>query len=273
MAGLTTRADMLSSIVPQAANQSLVSSMQESQTMQMQDQLSKLAPQATRQESQSAASTAAANQGQVALTAQKQNQQQAETAGKNSLATLSQQVTAGTVKSQLVLSGKSQELSNQLSQLSINANNLLVQQQTQFEKDQAGNVVWKERQLADWQALNAKDQNDFNQAQQAATNASKRKIQIMQAASDQLKMSIEQGYIGDKQIKDDLLRQKLVTDKQAVDLQIAREQARAANRNMIWTAAGTVVGGVGGTIAGGPTGGMAGAAVLGGIGSVLNNLG
>ena len=282
---LTTRADLLNSIVPPPANQDLAKSMQESQTMQMQDQLSKLSPQATQAQGQSAANATTANQGQIALTAQKQGQQIAGAQGQNVLTTLQQQTTAQNVKSQIALSQTTQQLSNQLSQLSVNANNLLVKDQLAFEKDQSGNVVWKERQLADWTVLNAKTQNQFNEMQLAASSASRRKIQILQAAHDQINQAINTGYIADKQIKDKTLEQQLVLDKQAIDLQIQAEQNRARNRLAMFTSIGGVVGAIGGGVAGGilaaPTvagapvgaaaGAMAGEKLGEGVGSILSS--
>lgn len=189
---------------------------------------------------------------------QQQQIQEGQRAGTEQLANLEQ--------------GASQEnrrQSQMLANIESDLKTKLIDQQMQFDRDQAGNVLFNVRQLTDWAAANARSEQDFKNRMMVMDQASDRKIAVMRRANELLKQTLEKGYLKDKQIMDHKLQQDLVQRKQALELEIRKAEAKAASKRMMSQGIGTIVGmGVGGVLGGG-IGAMAGGSLGGGVGSMV----
>jgi len=145
-----------------------------------------------------------------------------------------------------------------------------------FESDELGRKFTNERQMMDYTVSNAKTEQEFTLRTQKMQQIHRRKIAVLEHASQQLLETINRGWLSDQQKLDQDSREKLVQMKIKMDKQIQREKARSANNMLMAEGAGMIIGGIAGGIAGsalGPagtvTGASAGATAGGGAGKLI----
>lgn len=183
-----------------------------------------------------------ADQGKIALAGQANESQQL---GQVQQQGLQAQSTAGNESNANLQLGASQESRRQaelLNHIDQGLKNKLVDEQMQFDRDQAGNVLFNTRQLMDWSAANARTEQDFKNKEQIIQQASDRKIAVMKQAYNLLTQTINQGYLKNKQILDENLKKSLLERQNAIKLQIQAEENKAASKRGMAAGIGTVVG-------------------------------
>lgn len=196
------------------------------------------------------------NKNQVAAGGAQMTAEQGKTAGTSAqtLATQQSQVRGMQVEEQQrtgiqhlsdMQSGASELERNQQMKLSSYDHSMktkLIDEQMQLGRDKAGQTLFNTRQLADWNALNARSQQDYNNRAQIINQAQQRQIAVMQRASDMMKQAVEQGYVANKQQLDEATKKDILQRKQAVDIMISQSQARAANTLAMGQGIGALVG-------------------------------
>lgn len=211
-----------------------------------------------------------ADQGKTALQGQANTTQQM---GQLQGQAIQNQATQGSAQNADLEQGASQEARRQaqlLNSIDTNLKGKLVDEQMQFDKDQAGNVLFNTRQLTDYAAVNARSEQDFRDKEQIIQQASDRKIAVMKRANDMLQQTLSEGYLKNKQILDNKLKQDIIERQHAIQLQIQAEENKAASRRMMGAGIGTIVGlGVGAAIS--PAAAPLGSSIGGAIGSALSN--
>jgi hypothetical protein len=163
------------------------------------------------------------------------------------------------------------QLGQQLSRLDMRLKNELLDKQLEFRTSQAGQALLNESQLQDFAILKAKDDIELNKYQQLASEATQKKMYMLQVANDKLKQVLNQGYLREGQELTQAMKRDITAQQVALEQKIQRERNAAANRQSMWQVGGMIVGGAIGAVAGGPAGAMAGASVGGGLGSVAGS--
>lgn len=153
-----------------------------------------------------------------------------------------------------------ERLQQQLAALDISLKQRIFDQNMQFQKDELGRTMFNEQQLADWAITKAQNREELLKYELEAQQTSARRIQLLTTAHAALKQELAQAFSAGEQELDQAHKQELTELVRRVEEKIKAEQAAAANRASIWTAAGTVVG----AVAGGIIGAVAGM----GVGSV-----
>lgn len=143
--------------------------------------------------------------------------------------------------------------------------------QIQFEKDENGRTKFNTIQLADYARLKAENDEQYKNYAQQATQASSRRLQAMDNAYRVLTQQLEQKYKLAEQKKDQDSMRQIIATKQAMEEKIAKEKAKAANTNAMFSTAGTVIGGVIGAVGGGTQGAGVGMAAGGAAGGLAGN--
>ena len=250
----------LATAIPMA-NQQIASGMQQARETQLQAAIGGLTPEQAAQPrlAQAVGAQQAAAAAQIQTQAQQKIQQQAITAGQ-------QAITNEKIKKQQELFTRSQALSqkgryleNELARISQSAKDKLLDQQLSFKRDELGRTVWNERQLADYKIATAKDDEDFRNYQQEATNLSERRMKMLLIAQKKLEQILEQGYLSTNQKLDQASRLKIAENLAELKRKQAREAARQANTMAMWSGGGAILGAAAGALV--PGGGAIGAAV------------
>lgn len=257
----------LAAAIPMA-NQQIASGMQQARETQLQQSIGQMTPEqaATPRLAQSMGAQQAAQASAIQLGAQQKTQQSAVVAGQQAIVQDKIQKQQELFTRSQALSQKNRYLENELARISQSAKDKLLDQQLSFKRDELGRTVWNERQLADYKIATAKDEEDFRNYQQEASNLSERRMKMLQMAQRKLEQVLEQGYISTNQKLDQASRLKIVETVAALKRKQARESARQSSNMGMWSGAGTVIG----TIAGipfGPAGMMAGAQIGQGVGT------
>lgn len=266
------------------ANRQLAQRQQAARDLQLQQAIQK-AP-TTAPIAQSAQQTGAA-MAQAAGQQQLQNVQQGvEQQGQIAKLGLQEQQQQGQARLGALALGQKEEAMNneqKFAQISEQAKKEMFDSRKQFAQDEMGRKFTNERQLADYAALKAKNEQDWMDYQQKSTQLYDKKSQVLQAAQAKIAQQLEyenklvnqlQDQLNKKQmtekeravnmkILDDKLKQRQVLRQRAADAQAAldRAAARKANRKAQGQAIGTVVGAViGAVVVGYVTGGTGTAA-------------
>jgi hypothetical protein len=252
----------LAAAIPMA-NQQIASGMQQARETQLQQSIGQMTPEqaATPRLAQSMGAQQAAQASAIQLGAQQKTQQSAVVAGQQAIVQDKIQKQQELFTRSQALSQKNRYLENELARISQSAKDKLLDQQLSFKRDELGRTIWNERQLADYKIATAKDEEDFRNYQQEASNLSERRMKMLQMAQRKLEQVLEQGYISTNQKLDQASRLKIVETVAALKRKQARESARQSSNMAMWAGAGTVVGAVAGAMIAGPGGYAAGAAV------------
>jgi hypothetical protein len=251
----------LAAAIPMA-NQQIASGMQQARETQLQQTIGQMTPEqaATPRLAQSMGAQQAAQASAIQLGAQQKTQQSAVVAGQQAMVQDKIQKQQELFTRSQALSQKNRYLENELARISQSAKDKLLDQQLSFKRDELGRTVWNERQLADYKIATAKDEEDFRNYQQEASNLSERRMKMLTMAQKKLEQILEQGYISNNQKLDQASRLKIVETVAALKRKQARESARQSSNMGMWAGAGTVVGAVAGAMIAGPTAYAAGAA-------------
>lgn len=176
-------------------------------------------------------------------------------------------------QAQMGLKEQAMSDAERLGQISEAAKQEMFDSRLKFQKDEMGRQFLNERQLADYAALRARTNEDWQNYVQRSEQMSKRKELVLQAAQQKLLQQIQFENQEINQIRDQLSR-KGITEREAaakrdilqqkmqLDLQLKtqlaqleaaqkRAQSRAASTKARNTAIGTVVGSVAGAVVGG----------------------
>ena len=252
----------LAAAIPMA-NQQIASGMQQARETQLQQTIGQMTPEqaATPRLAQSMGAQQAAQASAIQLGAQQKTQQSAVVAGQQAIVQDKIQKQQELFTRSQALSQKNRYLENELARISQSAKDKLLDQQLSFKRDELGRTIWNERQLADYKIATAKDEEDFRNYQQEASNLSERRMKMLTMAQRKLEQVLEQGYISTNQKLDQASRLKIVETVAALKRKQARESARQSSNMGMWAGAGTVVGAVAGAMIAGPGGYAAGAAV------------
>jgi hypothetical protein len=253
------------------ANQQIASGMQQARETQLQQTIGQMTPEqaATPRLAQSMGAQQAAQASAIQLGAQQKTQQSAVVAGQQAIVQDKIQKQQELFTRSQALSQKNRYLENELARISQSAKDKLLDQQLSFKRDELGRTVWNERQLADYKIATAKDEEDFRNYQQEASNLSERRMKMLQMAQRKLEQVLEQGYISTNQKLDQASRLKIVETVAALKRKQARESARQSSNMGMWSGAGTIVGaGIGFVASGGnPYGAVVGAQIGQGVGT------
>lgn len=260
----------LAAAIPMA-NQQIASGMQQARETQLQQTIGQMTPEqaATPRLAQSMGAQQAAQAASIQLGAQQKTQQSAVVAGQQAIVQDKIQKQQELFTRSQALSQKNRYLENELARISQSAKDKLLDQQLSFKRDELGRTVWNERQLADYKIATAKDEEDFRNYQQEASNLSERRMKMLQMAQRKLEQVLEQGYISTNQKLDQASRLKIVETVAALKRKQARESARQSSNMGMWSGAGTIVGaGIGFVASGGnPYGAVVGAQIGQGVGT------
>jgi hypothetical protein len=252
----------LAAAIP-VANQQIASGMQQARETQLQQTIGQMTPEqaATPRLAQSMGAQQAAQASAIQLGAQQKTQQSAVVAGQQAMVQDKIQKQQELFTRSQALSQKNRYLENELARISQSAKDKLLDQQLSFKRDELGRTVWNERQLADYKIATAKDEEDFLNYRQEASNLSERRMKMLTMAQRKLEQILEQGYISTNQKLDQASRLKIAENLAELKRKQARESARQSSNMGMWAGAGTVVGAVAGAVIAGPGGYAAGAAV------------
>jgi hypothetical protein len=260
----------LAAAIPMA-NQQIASGMQQARETQLQQTIGQMTPEqaATPRLAQSMGAQQAAQASAIQLGAQQKTQQSAVVAGQQAMVQDKIQKQQELFTRSQALSQKNRYLENELARISQSAKDKLLDQQLSFKRDELGRTVWNERQLADYKIATAKDEEDFRNYQQEASNLSERRMKMLTMAQKKLEQILEQGYISNNQKLDQASRLKIVETVAALKRKQARESARQSSNMGMWSGAGTIVGaGIGFVASGGnPYGAVVGAQIGQGVGT------
>ncbi len=224
----------------------------------------------TKADLQASAGASMAQAGQAALGAAKQQAGVALDQAGNTLQAGQNSASEQAADRRLRLNQSRIALDRHLSQLGLQLDRAAFNDQLRFKRDEAGRAALNNQQLADWAVVSAKSREDFLGKQQAVELAHERRVAMLEEAHKKILQTLQMESQGRIQEMDQATRQKLAQAKAAIEQKLAREKADAANRQAMWTAAGTIVGAAAGAAAtgGSPAGAMAGGAIGGGLGSV-----
>lgn len=257
------------------ANGKLAAGQSAARDMQVQ-QAVKSAPAAApiQQTAQATGTAVAENRGQQLIQNATQQVQQQGQVGQLGLGQQAQEVQGQVAGLQSGARESAMDNVQRLASISEQAKQELYDRQMSFEKDQAGNAVLNERQLADYARINAKSDEDFKNYSQQAQQASQRALIAMEQAYKMVNEDLIQKYAEAEQKKDQE-SMKVIGQMQADSAaRMQRERNRAANNAAAWNAAGTGIGGaVGGAIGQSASGAQAGSGVGGALGSVGSSIG
>lgn len=223
---------------------------------------------------QTAQQTGAAAAGQAGQQAVERAQSQAQQQQQVGQLGLQEQQRAGQARVFGLQQGaKEQAMDNvqKLAQVDEKMKQELYDKQTKFEKDEAGRALFNDRQLADYAKLNSQSDEQFKDSAMKSDQLSKRKLQAMEAAQQVVNQDLNMKYEQAKQKGDNQLMQSIVQQKRDMDKKIMEEKNAAANRQAMWQAGGTIVGGVAGAVFGGPAGAAAGASAGGALGGLAGS--
>lgn len=231
--------------------------------------------------------TAAQDQQDLAARSLDQQSKQAEDAATQTL-----RLERERRKSQKKVTKKEIDTANRLSEIGIYQNNrvlnLSLDQRKQLEKlgrdvqekifnsrmrfaeSEAGRRFTNQRQLADYNVLAAKNDIELNNRLREMEQAHQFKLKALETANNVLTREIDQMSKSKDQARDFEHRKALLQKKRAIEAEIARQQAKAKNTQMIFQGVGTVAGAVAGAyFAGDPyTGAALGASAGGAVGNM-----
>ena len=120
-----------------------------------------------------------------------------------------------------------------------------------FEDDERGRKFSNQRQLADYTIMNAKSEQDFRAKAQSVSQASSRKMELLNAAYTKISKALDRSYKSEQGRLDFENQKKIAELKAAMYEAMQREKSRSANNMAMWRTGGRVVGTVVGLAAAG----------------------
>jgi hypothetical protein len=123
-----------------------------------------------------------------------------------------------------------------LANLSMEAKAQLYDQQINLQKDENGQTLFNAGNLADYQAMFAQNEQQYQNYAQTATNAEQMNLQAMNYAYQQVSQDLTNKYQTAKQAGDNAQAEQLAQQKYAADVSMQQLQARAANNQSMISA-------------------------------------
>lgn len=161
-----------------------------------------------------------------------------------------------------------QENERKLAGLDASVRQELFDNSMQFMKDKAGQSYLNERQLLDWYATKARDENEMAELTQAMQQQYQRKAAMMKAVLAKIQQAEAQAYATDKSAIDKDTQRYIAQAKANARRKASEAANKAKNTQAMIGALSTIGMGVG-AAAGGPLGAMVGGVAGAGIGTVL----
>lgn len=271
----TTRARQLEKLamsLPQE-NQQMAQAQQQARMTQLQEQVRQAGPGLGPRAAQELGAQQAAQAGQIQLGAAQQTQQQQQLLGQEALAERAREQRGAGFAQQIALGEQQREAADRLARIDRTLKSRLLDDQLQFRRDQAGQALLNERQMADWAVSKAQSAEEYASYAQAAQQVYERELQMLETANKKITQVLQQNYIKEGKPLDRQLRMKLAQQKKQLELEIQKKQNKAANNAAMWQAGGTIVGGVAGALlGGGPAGAAVGASLGAGLGQIASGL-
>lgn len=215
----------LSAQIP-VANQQVAQGQQAARDIQLQQAVKQSKPGAainsTAQQA-GAAMQQAAGQQQVDQATQnlKQGAQLQDSALKEQQQVAGQQAFSG----QQGLEQQKQDQVSRFADLSQQAKKELFDDQIQFARDQSGQAILNERQLADYARMKAQSNEDFKDYAQKSDQLTKRKLAMSQAIQQKLEQGMKQTQAELGQIQDQISQGKMSGDQMATARKLASDKA------------------------------------------------
>lgn len=267
---ISTRASQLEKLsmqLPQA-NQQLANQQQAARVAQLQDTISQAPQQVPQQAIGQLAAQQVAQGGQINLQAQAQTQTQQGQLAQSGLKQQQQQVQARQVQQEIQLDYLQQKTADNIASMDNRLKNEILDKELRFRRDNAGQTLFNQRQLADWAVLKSKNQQDYRNYEQFMRQTQSRKLYTMQHAYDVLANTLKNNQTADGKRLDRETKLRIVKAKRDMQAKIQRENNAAANRMAAWQAGGTIVGSAVGSYFG-PAGAVAGGTIGSATGSVI----
>ena len=138
--------------------------------------------------------------------------------------------------------------------LQMNMQQKYVDEVKKFQKDEIGRTVFNTRQLSDWAALKAKNEEEFGNYEQMMLQALEKKNAIMDHSFKVISQHLEQEYLKAEQAKDQAATEQINAIRQDIEKKKLAAKKKAALNSQMWVTGATVVAMVAATVA---TAGMA----------------
>lgn len=250
--------DKLSASFPEA-NQRVAQGMQEARKTQLQETIKQARPSAGPAQAQQLGAQQAAKAGQIQLGAQQQNQQQQTQVGQLGLQQQAREQRQTGFEGQIALTQNQRAAADKLASLDIDLKNKLLDQNLQFKRDQAGQTVMNQHQLADYALANAKSQEEWLEHQQTVSQAYEKEMILLKHSFDVLSQTLQQGHTKEGKKLDFESKKRIANARIAIEQEMTRKSNDAKNKAAMWRTGGKIIGGIGGGVAGFVSGGPAGA--------------
>ena len=159
--------------------------------------------------------------------------------------------------------------------LQMNMQQKYVDEVKKFQKDEIGRTVFNTRQLSDWAAMKAKNEDEYSNYEQMMLQALEKKNAIMDHSFKVISQHLDQEYQKAEQAKDNVMKEQIMDIRNDIAKKAAAAKKKAAQNAMIWQTAGTVLGTVAGMVLAAPTGGLsvaAGASIGAGLGGAAGSV-
>jgi hypothetical protein len=143
-----------------------------------------------------------------------------------------------------------------------------------FQKDELGRTMFNERQLVDWAITKARNEEEFENYQQIASQMLERKRMVFDQAWKVLEQNLVYAYNKAEQEKDFALKAELADMKRRFEEKRQRMAAEAQASGAMWSTIGGIVGAGAGLYLGwgNPAAAAAGAAAGQQLGSGLGQM-
>lgn len=225
-------------MTPTQAGQQASDTQLQSATQQMGQ--STLPPQ--KQAVQQAASQVAQVKGDTQL---QESQKQADIAQKQSQAGMAEaKVTKVKQILELKQQTQSESLQNEksLDSLGLNLKSQYVDSVMKFNKDELGRTAFNNRQLADWAATKARNEDDYAKHEAIMNQAIQRKQAVLDQAYRVISQSLNQQFETAQQANNQVTQEKIAgIRKQLAETQLAAKR-KAASDSAMWNYGGAIIG-------------------------------
>lgn len=164
---------------------------------------------------------------------------------------------------------KQRQMEDDLFQMDRAAKSELLDKQLSFKRDQAGNALWTEQQLADWAVTKAKSRAELESWARTMTFETNRKSQILAAAQNVLLSALKNQSDATNQALNQQQTMRIAEAARAAKEKMMKQKNKAANNAAIIQGVFMVGGAVAGSLAGPGVGTAAGASLGAGVGSIV----
>jgi hypothetical protein len=254
------------------ANQKVTQGLQQARQTQLQEQIKQAGPQAGTAAAQQIGAQQQAQSGQIQLGQAQKAQTQMGLLGQMGLEEQARGQRQKGFEQEIALSDIQLSQSDKLNRLSSNAKNQILDNQLNFQKNQSGQTLMNQRQLADWALTNARSGEEYAQYAQYAQQIHNRKLQMLETAHKKISQVLQQGYIKEGKPLDRALSRELTQKKANAAAAMAEQKNKAANTAAMFGAGGQILGAVAGSFVPIPGATMVGAAIGKGIGTAAAGL-